>query len=179
MVLEQMGDTTSSGDSIINRLIIILSYDGSTEDMIINYTLLSLNFGVAASLLLLSETTQTSLRKWLHALASFLFFVLFQIVLCLEVHCVGISIIWCAIMGWILMDRRTPRVDIPIVLLSSQRDILLGMDIVVICYYALVSDSITTIAHILAIVVLGIPSYIWTNSEVFANSRRPSLPLVE
>jgi len=147
MVLEQMGDTTSSGDSIINRLIIIISFDGSTEAMIINYTLLLLNFGVAASLLLLS-TTQTSLRKWLHALASFLFFVLFQIVLCLEVHCVGISIIWCAIMGWILMDRRTPRVDIPIVLLSSQRDILLGMDIVVICYYALVSDSITTIAHI-------------------------------
>jgi len=149
MVLEQMGDptTSSGGDSIINRLIIIVSYDGSTEDMIINYTLLLLNFGVAASLLLLSETTQTSLRKWLHALASFLFFVLFQIVLCLEVHCVGISIIWCAIMGWILMDRRTPRVDIPIVLLSSQRDIVLGMDIVVICYYALVSDSITTIAH--------------------------------
>mmetsp|Transcript_16074 Transcript_16074/g.19024 ORF Transcript_16074/g.19024 Transcript_16074/m.19024 type:complete len:164 (-) Transcript_16074:319-810(-) len=163
-----MGDSSagSGGDSIIDRLIIILSYDGSAEDIFVNYTLLLLNFGVAASSLLF-PTTQTSLQKWFRALASLLFFIIFQILLCFEVHCVGISLIWCAIMGWIWMDRRT-RVDIPGVLLVNE-DIVLVVDILVICYYALVSEPIVTVAHILAIVLLGIPSYSWTHNAVFTS----------
>jgi len=156
--------TGSGGDSIIERLKLILSYDGSAEDIFVNYTLLLLNFGVAASSLLF-PTTQTSLQKWLRASVSLLFFIIFQILLCFEVHCVGISLVWCAIMGWIWMDRRT-RVDVPGILLVHE-DIALVVDILVICYYALVSEPIVTVAHVLAIVFLGIPSYSWTHNVLF------------
>lgn len=64
--------TGSGGDSIIERLKLILSYYGSAEDIFVNYTLLLLNFGVAASSLLF-PTTQTSLQKWLRASVSLLF----------------------------------------------------------------------------------------------------------
>jgi len=58
-----------------------------------------------------SDTTTNSKTQRIHyyyyfALAALIFVLLFQICLCLVVGCVGISIIWCAMGGWIMSDRR-------------------------------------------------------------------------
>jgi hypothetical protein len=41
------------------------------------------------------------------AVASFFFVVTFQIVLCLVLACSGISIVWCAMLGWIISEERS------------------------------------------------------------------------
>lgn len=159
--------------SIADHLIYSFLYDGSTKDIAINYTLLLLNIFVASSSML-STTTLDTLRKRRQALTFFVSAVLFQITLCLKIQYKGISI-WCAIMGWLWMDRKRElkgmedmklactfyqgSVDIPNALLLDHENIVLGVDLLVLCYYAMVSEPITTVARIVAIVAFGIPSY--------------------
>jgi len=179
-----MEDSMCSDSSASRNLICSLSYDGSTIDIAINYTLLLLNLFVAASSLLPSTTDILQRRR--HAIISFLFAILFQVVLCLEAHCLGISVIWCATMGWIWMDRRRElkrmveisltcsfyraSVDIPNALLDHENMVLV-LDVLFLCYYAMVSTPTSTVTHILAIAVLGIPSY--SMMELFAPDEGP------
>lgn len=107
----------------------------------------------------------------------------FQIVLCLIVECVGISIIWCAIFGWILVevacgrgiggaasndtepDRQaetsnTSPTCVGYGNLSSRcsciavvASTILCVDLAAIVYYAVTAPAITTVAHICAILM--------------------------
>ena len=82
--------------------------------------------------------------------------ILFQVLLCVAVGCVGISIVWCAIMGWMLTETWRWR--------QCQQDeehenatgttvvrVAVLMDTVAIGYYACSLPPISTIAHLLAI----------------------------
>ena len=78
--------------------------------------------------------------------------ILFQIVLCLLVKCVGISIIWCALMGWILIEkgkvnRAICSINFPNLALVDWQNIILSIDLLAICYYSVVAGPITTVAH--------------------------------
>jgi hypothetical protein len=106
-------DPSSAHPSLLDRLACILLYDGNQVDVIINYALLLLNLGGACFGLLLRSTSgdalpvrQSQVSMFLKASAAFGFVVAFQLVLCLIVGCMGISIIWCALAGWILCERR-------------------------------------------------------------------------
>ena len=174
----------SSKDRILGQIYCILDYDGNSKDVLINYTLLLLNVLTATSLLVTSgdnrsDTTTTDTctatlsRRRICAALSLIFASTFQIALCLFLECAGISIIWCAIAGWIGMDYYNYRV------LSKTEEeaasnrvctpnswhqiIILFLDIIVIVYYAIVMEPITTVAHILAVVVLGIPLHFITD----------------
>ena len=87
---------------------------------------------------------------------------MFQVALCLIVCCVGVSVIWCAILGWILIfGRRDNNLKINFdeslnVIARQRTEDECGMEVirVVICansiaifYYALVADTITSVAH--------------------------------
>lgn len=90
---------------------------------------------------------------------------IFQILLCTQVCCVGVSIIWCATLGWILMLLRytmnsknkvfnpnnTKRRKYSI----NAAMIAIGADSLAILYYGIVAEAITTVAHVCA-VLLGI-----------------------
>ena len=105
----------------------------------------------------------------------------FQIVLCLIVECVGISIIWCAILGWILAEvtcgiggaassdtepvrqAETSNTASPTCIgfgnLSSRcsciavASAILCVDLAAILYYAFTAPAITTVAHICAVLM--------------------------
>jgi len=161
----------SAGASVADHFIYIFLCDGSAKDIVINCTLLFLNVFVASSSL---TTKLDTLRKKRQALILFVSAILLQIVLCLKIQYKGISI-WCAIMGWIWMDRRRElegmadiklactfyqgSVDIPNALLLDHENIVLSLDMFVLCYYAMVSAPTATVTRILAIVAFGIPSY--------------------
>jgi len=88
-------------------------------------------------------------------LFSLAFVFAFQIVLCLVVGCLGISLTWCAILGWILIEwwrEQTTRCTCDVL---PSRGIAAVMDLIAIIYYCVVDPPITTVAHVLAI-LLGI-----------------------
>eukprot|EP00804_Cyclotella_cryptica_P022168 CCRYP_011616-RA/>CCRYP_011616-RA protein AED:0.40 eAED:0.40 QI:328/1/1/1/0/0/2/314/230 len=125
-----------------------------------------------------------------NALTPFYLFIilvtLFQVSLCLVVCCVGVSIIWCAILGWMIMLRSITLnytkhyTNVSETTKSHQQSgnessleelcnnqlrredtadqvaiFVIGADCVVVLYYALIAEPITTFAHVCA-VVLGI-----------------------
>ena len=211
---------------IFGQIYCILSYDGSREDIIINYTLLLLNFFVASCPLMITNTTisgenndhdhitydtttntnatpppvsrncDTTLqrndesymsKRTLYAILSLVFVSAFQIGLCIMVKCAGISIIWCAMAAWIWMDcyymffrvRSSPPSSLSTPLLNDNisvdklfrkiqyhQIIILLIDFMALVYYAIVMEPITTVAHILAFTVLGLPLHSMT--EKFA-----------
>ena len=66
----------------------------------------------------------------------------FQIVLCLALGCVGVSIVWCAEMGWVLKMRGTE---------AGWKKQVLCVDVGALLFYAFASEPITTVAHVAAI----------------------------
>ncbi len=190
-----------TNETLTEHLYCILSYEGNVNDVIINYTLLVVNLIVA--ILSISRSSRspreeeqgrphgytrlsserheddngTLTKQRIFAIVSLVVVIMFQIVLCLLVQCSGISIIWCAIGGWILMDQyytRDDGYDIgstngTTTTISTTRQLIscrnlhqmsiLVIDLVAIVYYFIVLEPITTVAHVLAIVVLGIPLY--------------------
>ncbi len=116
--------------AIIDQIACILSYNGTVPDTVLNYAILSAH--------LYAERISTSRRSTATTLSCFLFVVVFQIVLCLVVGCSGISIIWCACLGW--QYRQLP--------------LWLGiLDGLLLLYYAVTAEWITTVAHACAIVM--------------------------
>ena len=59
---------------------------------------------VATVLATLGSTNDPYTHPYLSLTSNHIAVIAFQIVLCLIVECVGISIIWCAIFGWILVE---------------------------------------------------------------------------
>uniref|UniRef100_A0A6V2M9M9 Uncharacterized protein n=1 Tax=Ditylum brightwellii TaxID=49249 RepID=A0A6V2M9M9_9STRA len=144
-------------------------------------------------------------EKILYAILGFTFVVLFQIVLCLIVGCVGVSIIWCAICGWILREekflsseqitttttRPAPNNDTscgavtsspPIVATEQSKlnllSIVLSMDLSAIIYYSIVEEPITTLAHILAIIMGICISYVGERFFYPTVSSESTIPLI-
>mmetsp|Transcript_59472 Transcript_59472/g.145596 ORF Transcript_59472/g.145596 Transcript_59472/m.145596 type:complete len:346 (-) Transcript_59472:6892-7929(-) len=119
---------------IVQQVGCILTYGGCIRDIIINYTLLVLNLVFCVGIVVsvtgrnrgrnrssnqqattqapsLNDTAATTIttsyrRRCLFALV---FVIGFQIGLCLCVGCSGISIIWCAMCGWIMKNDSEKR----------------------------------------------------------------------
>lgn len=152
-------ECTDSG--IIKRIGCILTYGGAWTDIGINYSLLALN-------LVSCWTTTTRLvgstTKSRSGALSFVFVSCFQVGLCFIVGCSGISIIWCACLGWELHQRRRCKVtdDDEENATSGLRtfiqknpisSVVFALDSVGILYYFFTTELITTIAHGCAIVL--------------------------
>ena len=140
----------------------ILTYDGSFENVLINYTMVVVTL---YTLLLLQPISQLP-RYSLFILISSVFLVTYQIGVCLVVQCVGISIVWSAYSGMIytILHDHARRSEDPIDenILFQVRLQFLGV-LSVWMYYLFVEEIITTIAHILAF-ILGMSItylYIW------------------
>lgn len=118
--------------NVLARTECILTYDHNVWHVAINYSLV---------LLSVLATRQRS---------GFIFvgLISFQVGLCLWLMCAGVSIVWCAIAGWMLCERRQAVEE-------RWRDIVLVLDGSAILYYALVAPLLTTVAHACA-VLLGI-----------------------
>lgn len=224
--------------STFGKIGCILSYDGSRDDIIINYTLFFLNLIVASCPLIVNSAAvhghhhrshitydsnnQTDgntdiahreqndelklyiSKRRIYAILSLVFVFAYQIGLCLLVQCAGISIIWCAMAAWIWMDyyhmfvhyhvssslppiSSSQESSLSTPLLVNNQDfiankvflkikyhqmIILFMDLMTVIYYAIVMEPITTLAHILAFVILGLPLHYMT--EKFATKEEVS-----
>lgn len=104
----------------------ILTYHGSKADILINYAVLLVNLaycGIALSKHWkdqLPDDGSTLNRKYPKmAIGSLVGVIIFQISLCLILGCSGISIVWCAVGGWLMQERRS-LVDAHILPLPSQ-----------------------------------------------------------
>mmetsp|Transcript_380 Transcript_380/g.461 ORF Transcript_380/g.461 Transcript_380/m.461 type:complete len:177 (-) Transcript_380:8-538(-) len=163
-----------NSEHLIEQTECILTYAGSTKDIMINYALIAIN--ILLVIKLFNNNTENIRRerwgigkRWFAAFG-FMFVVLFQIVLCLIVGCAGVSIIWCAICGWILREENlllgasTTSVSTlhdttnpgPATQQGKKIDLVslvLFVDISVIIYYSIVEEPITTLAHFLAIIM--------------------------
>jgi hypothetical protein len=145
-------------NNLWDRTACILSYSGSATDCVINYTLLTIS--VAGCWVQLRRLQQTNHERITmedqqpysistaptskSALISFGFTVAFQVGLCLGIECSGISIVWCAAAGWMLMGAQRER------RLNSRVYYLLlplTCDAAGIIYYAVTAEAITTVAH--------------------------------
>jgi hypothetical protein len=146
----------------------ILTYDNSTMDIILNYILFVisfflvcwLNYWVVQNLSRGPVSTHQYIRfPAVYVIGMFIF----QISLCLFADCVGISVVWSSNVGVIWMLVR---------LINGQRqwrnyssyDQLIGASstvtvivacIAVWCYYAIIEEALTTVAHLCAL-ILGI-----------------------
>ncbi|KAL9186468.1 hypothetical protein ACHAXT_005706 [Thalassiosira profunda] len=84
------------------------------------------------------------------------------------VRCVGVSIVWCATLGWMLMTRRrcnkwaslagrsglvSAKRCMGGIVQSSWLMLLLGIDAIALAYYAVVAEAITTVAHGCAVIL--------------------------
>lgn len=135
----------------------ILSYSGNVQDMKINYTVLLLNVTHAASVLQFTPNLQRRRQRSILAAKALALLAAFQICLCLILGCAGVSIIWCALAGWIVTERRQlllVTVDLHSLrhasLLVMERVVLM-LDVCTIIYYLVKAEAITTLAHICAI----------------------------
>ena len=103
----------------------------------------------------------------------FISVIAFQIILCLAVKCVGVSIVWCSTLGWLIMlllfmkyhpndpptgsSTLVEQNDLNTISRYYQTHVklLTGVDGIVLLYYAVVAETITTVAHVCAI-ILGV-----------------------
>lgn len=162
------------------RLGCILTYNGSTQDMVINYLLVVVNLAYCVGAMLATTTRQQGdqqqqQQKWF-ALTALCFVVVFQIGICLMVGCSGVSIIWCALCGWIMSERRRQglnRIDSSNTTTTNgdDNDDYVGnvmfhasrlenwekgvvcLDVLLIVYYAMALPFITTVAHVCALIL--------------------------
>lgn len=102
---------------------------------------------------MLSSTSTSQIK-------SILAVIIFQLSLCLLVHCSGVSIIWCAMGGWIISERKRLRKQSRDVELSRARDasikfeyVVMLADVGAIIYYGVVADAISTVAHVCALIL--------------------------
>jgi hypothetical protein len=152
--------------SISERLACIASYSGNVIDCVINYLLLSLSVycWIVYENRSAGRSPPVSPSSRTQAF-SFGFLVVFQFSLCFLLQCSGISIIWCGISGWMIMEilsfrsRQQSLFVIWYPLLLSAICNALG-----ILYYFVTAEAITTVAHFCAI-LLGFILY-WLSSRM-------------
>ena len=168
--------------TIPSRIYCILSYHGSTTDVVINYLLLTINL-IACVRTAVAEshggndthkktedrvkTTKTgTINKTVrHRISAFVFVWIFQIGLCLlladladdAVGCAGISIVWCAMFGWLWCETTTRS--------SNQTQRLTILNVTAMAYYAMTEATITTVAHVCAAVMGALLEGSWRASS--------------
>lgn len=135
-----------------------MTYDGSALDTGLNYSVFLINLVCCIA----AVKEQKS-----YAIICLLSVSVFQWVLCLVLGCSGISIIWCAMAGWIFNQDRL-KSNAAAVTNASDNDpshvmmaervqnmarSVLVLDLFVVLYYAVVSEAITTVAHTLAVIL--------------------------
>ena len=90
------------------------------------------------------------------------FVIAFQLSLCLFIaDCVGVSIVWCSTFGWLLMcmqtcsSSQTHIQSVATIAAPTQSTLrtVAFLDCAAIVFYAVVSDAISTIVHLLAVVM--------------------------
>ena len=161
-------DVSCSDGGIFDRVVCILTYGGSSAtDIVLNYCTIAINL-VCCILIVGSKTTDKKSHEEKRLGAFLLFVVVFQISLCLAVGCSGVSVIWCAMGGWIASQRLraigTVTVTTPanyhlLQLQNRQQPLVyfsytvMVCDAAVVLYYFFAVPFITTIAHICAVVM--------------------------
>uniref|UniRef100_A0A7S2KXG2 Transmembrane protein n=2 Tax=Leptocylindrus danicus TaxID=163516 RepID=A0A7S2KXG2_9STRA len=150
----------ADGDGALSqRMFCVLSYAGSKDDIAINYTLLAISICAAYFLLeKFSNNLSSSVSRGYRsdAFVAFLGVIVFQIGLCLILGCSGVSIIWASILGWMLNEtgefsfvhNANATASKPAIVVLAM--ILNGSAIV---YYAIYFPIVTTVAHILAVLL--------------------------
>ena len=97
----------SHGDNLWNDIRIILTYDGSVTTILLNYFMLAINLMYCT----LVTTSIIGSSGWIprcgFRIAALVGVFVFQIGLCIVQGCVGISIVWCAMAGWLWRERRS------------------------------------------------------------------------
>lgn len=152
----------SVSESLPDRTWCILTYSGSALDIMINYVCLLFSLLSCTILARLSVKRFASTTAWVAAtVVSLVCVSIFQIVLCYFLGCAGISIIWCAMCGWLISERFHMKCRHTVDSLSSIwleqccAGVSLGIASSAFVYYAFAAESITTVAHVCAI-LLGI-----------------------
>jgi hypothetical protein len=147
----------SADGDISERIRCIVTYGGHTPDIVVNYFMLAMNWIGCMALLPPARH-----------IFSFVFAWIFQIGLCLGLAytsddgmgCAGISIVWCAMAGW-MWQQQQQRQHQPTLRKRSSQDnpllwrLLVVSNVLVVGYYYVTEEMITTVAHVLA-VILGI-----------------------
>jgi len=165
-IILELSNMECSKTNLFKKLQCILLYDGSRSDILTNYPLLFIN-AFAVSCLRLQMCRQIppahACRYHQYLICASLFVLFFQVILCLILGCAGISITWAACAGWLtseiyffgsLIISPCSSYLIYGLALSS-----VTLDSMVIIYYALLSPPITTIAHLLAVLMGMLLSY--------------------
>lgn len=154
--------TDSCMDEKLNgRLSCILTYHGSERDIMINYIVLIVNLiCCVVSIRFHSQQVPEKACKLIRfALLSLISVAVFQICLCLVIGCAGISIIWCAMAGWMVSEHQNlkKRQEVNVSMLQWEKTDLFVfvLNTGVIIFYAFVTEPITTVAHSCAL-VLGV-----------------------
>ncbi|CAE7709360.1 unnamed protein product [Symbiodinium pilosum] len=70
------------------KIACILTYNGCGQDIAINYALLA------------TQAPAFYMCAGSYTVPVFAFFAIFQVVLCMLAHCSGVSVVWCAILGY-------------------------------------------------------------------------------
>mmetsp|Transcript_5824 Transcript_5824/g.10324 ORF Transcript_5824/g.10324 Transcript_5824/m.10324 type:complete len:198 (-) Transcript_5824:1345-1938(-) len=164
-------DECNANGTILNKTGCILAYAGNSTDILINYFVFLINIAVAVIVVLRQRKQLRSRNKHdvanalgVFSVCSLIGVILFQIGLCLGLGCSGISIIWSALAGWLLSERRDYSENFLTAdgSESSNRDDVivlpeviatLVLDSAVIMYYAITSEVITTVAHLCAVIL--------------------------
>lgn len=163
----------SVNGAIPERVGCILSYGGSTRDVLLNYAMLGINLVGCWVLLHRGNNHRLSYHY-----CSFGFVWFFQLGLCLilaEVSddgygCAGISIVWCAMAGW-MWHQQQPKGQQPTEL--RRRDqatsrypglwrLLVACNVALIVYYLITEEFITTLAHFCALIMGALLSWLVT-----------------
>jgi hypothetical protein len=140
------------------RLGQILSYQGGLWDCALNYSataLLGAAFVAEGRAVGLGARAVRRRFAWLSGVA------LYQLGLCYAVDCVGISLVWNAMLGWLAYryaqspaDRCSdPRLAFGGVTARRWFQIGAGFAGLTNLYYAVAEDGLTTLAHALALVL--------------------------
>lgn len=159
----EYGVTVSWGNTILNYILILVNVMAVT----LTQTSLKRSIGVRHVEQQHHEPTRFV------TCACFVFTIAFQFCLCMfVVDCVGVSIIWCATFGWLLMCINTAKQSNAIShSIPDIARVVAFLDCGIILFYAITHGTITTIAHILP-VLMGILFWklaYWTMKRVKSN----------
>lgn len=127
-----------------------LTYDGDIPSMIINYGMIA----VTLAPFLLDAVVKQS--KWI---ICFVLSLIIQVLLWFVADAIGVSIVWCMMAGFLSLAYWNKGSDRPPLVIGA-----LLATLAAIMYYAITYPAITTIAHVLAIIV-GVLIYLATRDR--------------
>lgn len=166
------------------------------KDILLNYFMLVIDLAYCAALLWKHD------RKHV-AWCCLVGVIIFQWSLCLAVACSGISIIWCTMCGWAMDHRRrqqeqqqgqhssssSSEIHLP----TNNQGILAAffmtiqeygtgvilLNVIVVVYYAIVMEAITTVAHICAFILGALLHICFVGGDVMNTQGAAAIPLLQ